>query len=211
MQIGYPGGVTAPAAEFADVVAQSRRADEGQVHREARLLCKQGRMHRYIVHADGVGGRVEGLQLPSQAQQRHQMSLAHRQPEARVFRRHIAVFLLLRFQGQKICQRVKFLHILRKQSFQHQQIQPLPLRQFRSFSLRKNAAAQPTVQFPQPFLGVPVRLQPGRTEALNAAAQVRLMAGKGLQRPESLRILQQRPGAGQLRLRQLLCQCFGVE
>ena len=97
MQIGHPGGVTAPAAEFSDVVAQSRRADKGQIHREARLLCKQGRMHRYIVHADGVGGRVEGLQLPAQTQQRHQMGLTHRQPEACVFRRHIAVFLLLRF------------------------------------------------------------------------------------------------------------------
>ena len=211
VQIGHPGGVTAPAAEFSDVVAQGCGADEGQVYREARLLCKQGRMHRHIVHTDGMGGRVKGLQLPSQAQQRHQMSLAHRQPEACVFGRRVAVFLLLRFQGQKICQRVKFLHVLRKQGFQHQQVQPLPLRQLRRFTFRENTAAQPVVQLPQPCLAVAGSLQPGRAEAPNAAAQIRLVTGKGQQRPESLRILQQRTGAGQLRLRQLLCQCFGVE
>ena len=211
VQIGHPGGITAPAAEFADVVAQGCGADEGQVYREARLLCKQGRMHRHIVYTDGVGGGVKGLQLPSQTQQRHKMSLAHRQPEACVFGRHVAVFLLLCFRGQKVCQRVKFLHILRKQGFQHQQVQPLPLCQLRPFSLGENTAAQPVVKFPQPFISIPGSLQPGRAKAPNAAAQIRLMTGKGQQRPESLRILQQRPGAGQLCLRQLLCQCFGVE
>ena len=96
MQVRYPGGVGAAAAELADIVAQGSRADHGEVHRQSRLLGLTAHVQGHIVDADGVGGRVERHDLPSEAHQLLESGLSDRFLTGGVLIRDQAVFELLR-------------------------------------------------------------------------------------------------------------------
>ena len=107
MKIRYPGGVAAAAAELADIVAQGSRADHGEVHRQPRLLGLTAHVQGHIVDADGVGGRVEGHDLPAEAHQLLESGLGDRFLTGGVLVRDQAVFKLLRREGGDVRQRVQ--------------------------------------------------------------------------------------------------------
>ena len=122
VQIGDPAQIRAAAAEFADIVAERRRADERQVDREAGLFRKDRRMQRDIMHADGMRGRVKRRCLHPEAHHGQNVILAHGLPEQAVLRLHAAPGQSLLRQRKQIEIGIKAVCTAGKRRFQHIQI-----------------------------------------------------------------------------------------
>ena len=156
MKIRYPGGVAAAAAELADIVAQGSRADHGEVHRQPRLLGLTAHVQGHIVDADGVGGRVEGHDLPAEAHQLLESGLGDRFLTGGVLVRDQAVFKLLRREGGDVRQRVqRAAALLRVQEPpEHREIEfhglPSAIGQLPSLRVRIQPVSELQIAFLQP-------------------------------------------------------------
>ena len=107
VQVGNAAGVRTPAAEFADIMAQRRRADQGDIHRDPRLKGLPGHMHGHMVHADGMGRRIKGHNFPPDAHQLDEIVIFHGFPEAGILLLDPAVNQFFFRGGVNIRQRIK--------------------------------------------------------------------------------------------------------
>ena len=124
VQIGDAGGVPAAAAKFSNVMAERGGRHQGHVHRQPCGGGLTGGVQRDVVNADGMRGRVKGLELPPNAHQGDKMALCDRPAETRVFRSHPAGLQFLFRQGGNIGQRIvgTALLLAGEQGFQQGQI-----------------------------------------------------------------------------------------
>ena len=106
VEIGNPPGVGAPAAEFSGVVAQRRRADQGNIHGKPRGGGLAGRGQRHMVNADGMGCRVKGHHFPSNAHQQGEAGGPDRVEKPSIFLPDPAGAQLLLGQQGDVGQRV---------------------------------------------------------------------------------------------------------
>ena len=107
VQVGGPGGVFAPAAKFADVVAEGGGADQGDVHLQPGLLGQLGGMYGHVVHADGMAGRIKGHAVPANAQQGGETVPENCPAKSGVFLGQAAACQLLRTGPMRVQQGVK--------------------------------------------------------------------------------------------------------
>ena len=200
VQIRDPGGVFAAAAEFSEVVGQRGGADQRDVHGQAGLLRLPGDVQGQIVHADGVGGRVEGHGLPAQPHQRHEARRLHGPAEQRILLRDQAAGLLGLAQRRDVAQRIggAAARLRLQKPVQHgqEELHRLRLRpaQGAPGRVREDAVGQLVVALPQPALlrfgAERVHHRPAPAQQLRAADPLR--AERGGQGGEKAGILQQR-------------------
>ena len=206
VQIRDAAGIVTAAAELADIMAECRGADQGQVNAHT-CLCRQNRcMQRHIMHTDGVGRRVKGTDLTADPHQRQHMGRRDRPAVTAVLLRHAAVLHGLFREGQHIAQRVKLPRMLLQHLFQHRQIQLLLPRQFapRMLGVGEHIVAEPVTQGGKPRKGIFAALLPIRSTQLpHTAADLFVMAGEPFQCRHTCFIGQQ-GHSGAHRLPQLL-------
>jgi hypothetical protein len=125
VEIGDPPGVLPPAAKLADVVAESRRTNQREIHIQACLPGQDPDVERYVVDSDGVRCRIEGHQLPAQGQEGGDMVALYLPKKSIILTLDPAVCDLFLLQGEQVQKGIKGFSSVVKYQLQQGKIQHL--------------------------------------------------------------------------------------